>query len=681
MQIGEVFKCQTQDEMAIVRFAVPGDKVNTWTKAAIDDLARVISVLEEKNSLQGVIFISDKATGFHSGADLNFLARQEKELKQIMQVIDNIQHLFLRLENLGLPTLAAIDGPCLGGGYEFALAMTARLATDSARTVIGLPECTIGIFPGGGGTQRLPRLIGDQAIDLIVLGQVVSAARALELGMVDRLVVGKDNLLERAKEFLQEILTGKTPLKRPHHDFSRLDDLIEKAKEKSLQANRGRLLPAPRLALKAIEEGLTLPLQEGLEVEEKYFGQVIATPEAWGGINAFFLKVYSGNSAKMLPPGFSPKPLKKLAVLGLGMMGRGIAIEIVRKMQVPVVVKDFPEAIEAGEKFIRTVFEDMAKRSQLDAPVDYLLGLIKPVSEWTEDFRDVDLVIEAVFEDPAAKAGAYKELSTLVPDDCLIASNTSSIPITRLAENIINPERFGGAHFFSPVWRMELLEIIRGAKTSTETINNLLHFSAAIKKRPVVCNDHPGFVVNAMLFPYFLKSIEFLEEGVSIEKIDKAMVDFGFPIGPIKLIDEIGIDTAYSAFTKSLGIKPPTTIENIFRAGRFGRKKAGKGFFLADGSVDPEALPYIFKKDVEKEYSTEEVQELLFLPFVEVGRELLKEKVVADPRAIDIGAIWGVSFPAYKGGPLKWADLTGLSKRLYGLDFYSIQQANEAMSM
>ena len=382
------------------------------------------------------------------------------------------------------------------------------------------------------------------------------------------------------------------------------------------------------------------------------------------------MKTYTDKPAGMIPKGFDPKPLKKIAMLGFGTMGRGIIIDIVRRMQVPVVVKDLPEALEPGMNFVRKILQGMADKGRLKGSVDDLCGLIKPVSEWTEDFKDIDLVIEAVFEDPALKATVYKELCDTVRDDCLLASNTSSIPISDLAKNVKNPGRFCGAHFFSPVWMMQLLEVIRGEETDEDTISNLLNFCAAIRKRPVVCNDYPGFVVNAMLFPYFIKAYEILESGVPIENIDQAMTGFGFPVGPIKLTDEVGIDVIHFVFTKSLGQKAPETIENVVKAGRFGRKKSGKGFFLEDGRVDPEVLPLIPTKGEPEDHTLDEIQRLLFVPFVEVGKELLEKKIVSDPRAIDTGAIWGIGFPADKGGPMKWADLTGLSRDLYGRDFY-----------
>jgi 3-hydroxyacyl-CoA dehydrogenase len=289
------------------------------------------------------------------------------------------------------------------------------------------------------------------------------------------------------------------------------------------------------------------------------------------------------------------------------------------------------------------------------------------VSEYTEAFKEVDIVIEAVFEDIKVKQHVYEELCKTVKEDCVIASNTSSIPITAMSKYVTHPERFGGIHFFSPVWLMQLVEVIRGERTSQETVDNLLNFAALIRKRPIVCRDNAGFVVNALLFPMLIETFRYLEEGNAIEKIDKAMLDFGMPVGPIRLTDEVGIDIPYKIF-KGMGIRQET-LAAVVESGRMGLKKSGKGFFLKDGSVDPEILPMIVKRPP-RELKPEQIQDGLLEEMVKTGKDLLDRKVVDDVRMIDVGMIWGVGFPADKGGPMKWADLTGVSKKLFGTNFY-----------
>jgi 3-hydroxyacyl-CoA dehydrogenase len=288
-------------------------------------------------------------------------------------------------------------------------------------------------------------------------------------------------------------------------------------------------------------------------------------------------------------------------------------------------------------------------------------------SEYTEDFKDVDLVIEAVFEDIKVKEQVYGEICEVVRDDCIIASNTSSIPLDAMAPYVTHPERFGGVHFFSPVWLMQLVEIISGEKTARGTADNLVNFAAAIRKRPIVCKDNPGFVVNAVLFPYFMDALEFLEAGNSVQDIDRAFMAFGMPVGPIRLIDEVGIDIAYNVVRgKNLD---QDTLKNVVGAGRLGLKKSGKGFFLQDGAVDPAVLPLIALKE-KRALTAEEMQMKVLADMVGVGKDLLDRGIVDDPRMIDIGMIWGTGFPPDRGGPMKWADLIGLSEKLFGKTCY-----------
>jgi 3-hydroxyacyl-CoA dehydrogenase/enoyl-CoA hydratase/3-hydroxybutyryl-CoA epimerase len=585
----------------------------------------------------------------------------------VRKMLDLFHGSFARLNALAFPAIAAIHGHCLGGGLEFALACTARIAKEGKSTLIGLPECNVGLFPGGGGTQRLPRLIGYPALEMILKGTMMPAAKAYEAGIVDRLVPADGDLLTEAKKLVLEINAGTANLKRPTHDFSQIDAIAEMAGQGILKATKGRYIPGPTLALKSIHEGLKVSLEEGLALEKANFVEVVLTNQAKGSINTFFIKGMTDKPKAMMTKGFQPKPLNRAVVLGFGTMGRGIAIDILRNTQIPVLVKDIPEALEPGKAFVRKILDGMAEKKRLKEPVDSIMGRLTAVSEYTDAFKAVDIVIEAVFEDIKVKEQVYEELCKAVKDDCIIASNTSSIPITTMAKYVTNPERFGGIHFFSPVWLMQLVEVIKGEQTSQDTIDNLLNFSAVIRKRPIVCRDNAGFVVNALLFPMVLETFRNLEEGNAIEKIDKAMLAFGMPVGPIRLTDEVGIDIPYKIF-KGMGVRQET-LANVVEAGRLGLKKSGKGFFLKDGSVDPEVLPLIGKREP-RDLTPEQIQEGLIQAMVKTGKDLLDRKVVDDVRMIDVGMIWGVGFPADKGGPMKWADLTGLSKQLFGKNFY-----------
>lgn len=665
MSVNKSFVMKREGDLGIVTIDVPGQPMNTWTEKAIEDFLALLQELEQSSDLKGVVFVSAKKGNFHAGADLKMLNTMTDE-EQTAKALDLFHAAFKRLSSLAFPTVAAIDGHCLGGGMEFALACTARVAKDSRDTKLGLPECSLGIFPGGGGTQRLPRLIGIPAIELILRGTVMPVAKALELGIVDKLVPADGDLLQESVSFANGISAQPGILNRPGHDFSQIDLISEMARKEVLKATKGREIPGPMLAVDSIRDGLKTSLEEGLDIEKRNFVKAVLSPEAKGSIHTFFLKTMSDKPRSLVSKGFNPKPMDTVAILGFGTMGRGIAIDILRNTNKNVVVKDLAEALEPGKTFVKKILDGMAEKNKLKGSVDDMMARLTMVTEY-QDLKDADLVIEAVFEDIAVKKEVYEELCTTVRDDCIIASNTSSIPLDKMSPFVTNPARFAGLHFFSPVWMMQLVEIVRGQATSQDAVDNLLGFVADIRKRPVVCRDNPGFVVNAVLFPYFQSAIEFLENGNTIEEVDKAFVKFGMPIGPIRLTDEVGIDVCYKVMV-GRG-QAQQTLKNLVSAGRLGVKKSGKGFFLLDGSVDPDVVPLIAKQGDQK-VSAEDMQLRVLRDMVTVAKDLLDRGVVEDPRMVDMGMIWATGFPAEKGGPLKWADLTGLSEKLFGKQFY-----------
>jgi len=662
----QIFSLKKEGNVGIVTFNVFGDAMNTWTEAAVVSFRELLVEIKKGKGLSGAIIISGKPDNFCAGANLKMVADMTSA-DEVRQLLNTLHDSFNSWNDLKIPTVAAINGVCAGGGLELALVCTARISTDAKSSLIGLPECNVGLFPGGGGTQRLPRLIGYPAVELILKGSLIPAIKAHELGIIDRLAPAGGNLLDAAKAFLQEIITGKADLKRPVQDFSQIDAVADMARTGVLKMTKGRELPGPMLAIKSMQEGLKASLLEGLEIEKKYFIQTALSPEAKGSINTFFIKTMTDKPKGMMTKGFTPKPIRKIAVLGFGTMGRGIIIDVLRHMQIPVIVKDFPETFEAGKAFIRKILDGMAEKKRLTAPVDQLMARLTTTADYGAEFKDVDLVVEAVFEDIKVKEQTYQQLCQAIRDDCLIASNTSSLLVTAMSRFVTHPERFGGTHFFSPVWLMQLVEIVQAEATSRETVDNLLNFSAAIRKRPIVCRDNPGFVVNALLMPYFLGVLNYLEAGNSIEKIDSAMLGFGMPVGPIRLIDEVGIDIPYKVLV-GMGVKQDT-LNQVVASGRLGLKKSGKGFFLKDGTVDPEVLKLIAHK-APQAATVGEIQTGVLTAMVKVGKDLLERHIVEDPRMIDVGMIWGTGFPADKGGPMKWADITGLSHKLYGKNFY-----------
>jgi len=663
----KIFDLKKEGDIGVVTIDVQGRPMNTWTEEAIKSFLSLLEDLEKATDLKGVVFISAKQGNFHAGADLNMLNRMTSK-EDTAKALDIFHAAFKRLEALSFPTLAAIEGHCLGGGMEFALACTARIASDSRSTQMGLPECSLGIFPGGGGTQRLPRLIGMTAIEPILRGTILPSMEAYKMGVVDRLVPEDQDLLTEAKRFMSEIISGESVLNRPKHDFSQMDAVADMARQGVLKVTKGREIPGPMLAIKSMQEGLKVSLEQGLEIEKNNFVEAVLSNQAKGSIHTFFLKTMSDKPRSLMTKGFEPAPIRKVAILGFGTMGRGIAIDVLRGTQIPVVVKDVPQALEPGKAFVKKILDGMAEKKKLKAPVDDLMNRLIVTPDYGEQFKGVDLVIEAVFEDIKVKEQVYGEICGAVSRECTIATNTSSIPMDSMSQFVTGPERFAGLHFFSPVWMMQLVEIVRGVKTAQATVDNLLSFVAGIRKRPVLCRDNPGFVVNAVLFPYFMSSMHFLEAGNTIEEIDQAFIKFGMPVGPIRLTDEVGIDVCFNVL-KGRG-RRQDTLKNLVEAGRLGLKKSGKGFFLKDGTVDPEVLPLISLKE-ERKATAEEMQSRVLTEMITVGKDLLDRGIVDDPRMIDLGMIWGTGFPADRGGPLKWADLTGLSKELFGKPFYS----------
>ncbi|SHI90350.1 3-hydroxyacyl-CoA dehydrogenase / enoyl-CoA hydratase / 3-hydroxybutyryl-CoA epimerase [Dethiosulfatibacter aminovorans DSM 17477] len=666
----KMFSYVLDGEIAVITFDEVGNKMNTWSNEAFDSFTEVIEevkALADKKEIKGAVIISGKPYTFLAGADLNVLVQATESRETCKNDISSMHEIFNALADVSVPTLAAINGHCLGGGLEFALACDARIAKKSKTTVLGLPEIGVGVFPAGGGTSRLLRLIGTPAIDLVLKSKNLGADEALKLGVVDKCVEEDADLLDEAKTFLNEICDKKVVLNRVEHDFSNIDEVVEEARKGVMKKARGRLLPAPKGYLQVVQEGANLPLEESLELEKKQYVDVATSNETKGSINTFMLTSFGADAKKFITKGYEPRTIKKAAVLGFGTMGRGIVIDVINRANIPVVVKDRAEAFEPGMAFVEKILTGMHKKGRLKGEVADYMNLIIPVTEYTDDFKDVDIVVEAVFEDIKVKEQVYSELCEVISDDCILASNTSYLSVDELANMVKNPERFVGMHFFSPVWLMKLIEVIKSNQTSQNIVDDTLGFVATLRKRPVICNDGPGFVVNAVLDPFMSGGITYLDEGNRIETIDTAMVKFGNAVGPIRLMDEVGIDVSHHIFTsRNLGFK---TVENMYNAGRYGLKKNGKGFYKVDGTPDEEVYELVDKKE-EVIRTEEEIAMEILTNQVKEGKRILDANIVDDVRMIDMGMIFGTGYPTDKGGPMKWSDIIGLSEKLYGEKFY-----------
>lgn len=663
----------------------PGSRANTLGQAVLADFEHVLSDLEARKDLAGLVLASAKPGMFIAGADLNELGSAAADPAQTRKTVQRGHDIIARFEKLPYPTVAAIDGACMGGGLEVALGFDYRVAGSHPKTEIGLPEVKVGLFPGWGGTQRLPRLIGPAlAAELICAGETVPAQKARSLGIVFD-VVPSEKLMEESIRLLawsrqtQDWTAVRRRKQQPvglseeQHSF-----MFAVARAQVLAKTKGQL-PAPLAALQAIAMGCNLPLEEAIKVETELFVPLVGSPISRNLIAVFFMTQKLQKDPGVTDPSLTPRPVERVGVLGAGIMGAGIAGAHVRR-GIPVLMLDSePRAIEKGVAAIAKVMQTRIEIGRM-TQTEMLKSLALLNTTGTLALMaDRDVVIEAVVENEAVKTQLYLNLQPILKKDAILASNTSTISITRMAKFTDRPERFAGMHFFNPVDRMQLVEVIRGEKTSDETVVTLVALAKRIGKSPIVVRDCPGFLVNRILFPYLNESLVLLEEGAEPRAIDKAAVDFGMPMGPITLNDLVGLDTSLyagrvvnQAFADRA--KSSRILDELVSAGRLGQK-SGAGFYsYARGSrgVDDPALADFLKRSRTGTGSIgqEEITDRLFLPMLVEASLVLAAGIVRQPADVDMGLILGIGFPAFRGGLLHWADSLGLPKVLEKLKAY-----------
>ncbi|HZG42713.1 MAG TPA: 3-hydroxyacyl-CoA dehydrogenase NAD-binding domain-containing protein, partial [Longimicrobium sp.] len=589
------------------------------------------------------------------------------------------QEMLNRLERLDIPVVAAIDGAALGGGLETALACTYRIATDSPKTRLGLPEVQLGIIPGAGGTQRLPRLIGLRAaLDLMLTGKQLDGRRAMKTGVVDE-VVPAPVLLDVASRVALELAdrTRQPRAGRATGSPERLENLLpmrrlifSKARQGVMDKTRG-LYPAPLRLLRVVERGIDKPIEQGFALEAQAFGELAVTPEARSLVHVFFTSTAAKND-----PGLGsqarPKHVDQIAVVGAGFMGAGIAAASAES-GIRVRLKDVKH--EAAAKGLKTARQSLKKRAERKRmkkfEITKLLDRVQPTTEYT-GFAASDLIVEAVFEDLELKHRVIREIEAATREGIVLGSNTSTIPIARLAEAASRPDHVIGLHFFSPVEKMPLVEIITHAGTADWVTATAHAYAKKIGKTPIVVNDAPGFYVNRILSPYMAETALLLQEGVRMEEMDEAMTEWGFPVGPVTLYDEVGLDVAQkagrimaAAFASRM--TPSDLIDRMVADGRLGRKNA-KGFYRYDGDGKkggPDESAYaVFGGPPRKTMPAEEIQERLGLAMVNEAVRTLEEGVLRSARDGDVGAVFGIGFPPFRGGPFWYVDTTGAAEVL-----------------
>jgi len=666
---------------------IPGKKVNTLSQAVMAELAEVVDSLESMTDVPGLVFRSGKAGQFIAGADLNELAAlMWSSREDVAQKMESGHALFDRISRLPFPTVAAIDGHCMGGGTELILSMDQRVAANNRSTRIALPEVKVGLIPGWGGTQRMPRLIGLQhAIEMICSGDPLPARRAAELGLVFD-AVAEDQLLDVAIQRIQEARQQDSWRAR-RETFSQPLGLSEDQARFAFVCAEGQVrgktkghYPAPLAALKAMREGLNLPLDEGLRVEREVALEVTGSEISSNLIGVFFMNNELARDRGVESASVEAVPVDRVGVLGAGLMGSGIATAHARAGISSGMVDVDDQRLKDGVQRAAQVVQSRIQIGRATpGDLQSLLSLLN-TSTSQRLFADCDVVVEAITENEQLKTDMYRQIAPDLKPGAILASNTSTISITRMAEAAPDPQRFAGLHFFFPVDRMQLVEVIRGEQTSDETVVTLVELARRIKKVPIVCNDCPGFLVNRILLPYMNEALLLLNAGATLDQVDKAATRFGMPVGPIALHDMVGLDTAYYAgqvmlagFSDRAVMTP--LLGELVEAGRLG-KKSGAGFRKFTGrksrpADDPDLLPYLeAHRTDQRELTSEEIIDRLMLPMLLEATRVLEDNIVREPAHVDMGLILGIGFPAFRGGLLRWCDNLGPANVLKKVEQY-----------
>jgi 3-hydroxyacyl-CoA dehydrogenase/enoyl-CoA hydratase/3-hydroxybutyryl-CoA epimerase len=682
-----------------VVFDLPGEKVNKLSRRVMEEFDHLIPEVEAKvaaGEIGALVLFSGKAGNFVAGADID-LIRSAKSAEEAESMSRLGQKLLDRWEDLKVPTVAAVHGTALGGGCEMTLACTATVASNDSATKIGLPEVMLGFVPGMGGCVRLPRKVGlATALEMILTGKQLNGERAAKAGLVEA-CLPKENFEENALRWvtsnLKSLQSGKRLAKEPKlggvggaagtvlekTPFGRAF-MLKKAREGVVSKTKGQY-PAPLEAIEVLTatSGGYGPRLRGsdrdqaMQREAKAFGRLAVTDVSRNLVGLFFLtesvKKSKGVGEQL---GDVAATVDFAAVLGAGVMGGGIA-QLLAEKDITVRMKDLtPQALAAGMTTAIRIFDKQVKRKRI-TPRQKLqkVNHIAPILDYS-GFGGVDLVIEAVIEKMDIKKAVFQELETKISDDCVVASNTSSLSISEMQKAFKKPERFAGMHFFNPVAKMPLIEVIRGEKSDDRAVSTVYQFSKRIGKTPIVVKDSPGFLVNRLLMPYLNEATYMLSEGAPIDELDRAMEKFGMPMGPMELIDEVGVDVGEKvahilndAFGERMAPAPGQG--KVVAAGRLGKKNS-KGLYVYEGKdgrekrLDPEIYKIIGIDPAPGIIGEETVIERCVLPMINEAARCLEEGVVQSAAEVDLGMIMGTGFPPFRGGLLRYADTLGAQR-------------------
>lgn len=680
------------DNVGVVTIDVPNETMNVLKVEFAEQINDIMQQVKENKQLKGLVLISGKTNSFVAGADVSMLdsCTSAEEAEEIGRTG---QEMFTDLESLSIPVVAAIHGPALGGGLELAMACHKRVCTDASSTVLGLPEVQLGLLPGSGGTQRLPKLVGLQkSLDMMLTGKQLRAKQALKAGLVDE-VVAPSILLESAVALA---LKGKRSTKEPKLNLmgKALEKtgpgrkiLFDQALKQLLKKTQGNY-PAPEKILEVIQTGVEQGTKIGLALEARYFGQLCMTPESKALRSLFFATTEMKKETSV--DGVEPTKVKKAGVLGGGLMGGGISFVTATKAGVPTRIKDINHnGISAALKYTYDLLNKKVKRRFMrNSEMQKQMSLLSGGLDFT-GFSEADIVVEAVFEDLALKQSMVADVETHCKEHTIFASNTSSLPIGQIAEKAQRPENVIGLHYFSPVDKMPLVEVIAHEKTSAQTIATTVEFAKKQGKTPIVVKDGAGFYVNRILALYMNEAANILLEGETIEAMDKALVKFGFPVGPITLLDEVGIDVGAKIspiLEKELGerFKAPSAFDSLLADDRKGKKNK-KGFYVygkkapawqvwaKKGKQVDESVYRTLSLTPANKFNAEEISYRCVAQMLNEAARCLDEGIIASARDGDIGAIFGIGFPPFLGGPFKYMDSIGIAELVSQLKSYQLR--------
>ncbi|MFS8114851.1 3-hydroxyacyl-CoA dehydrogenase NAD-binding domain-containing protein [Rhizobium jaguaris] len=677
------------DGIALVTWDMPGKSMNVFTVEVMDELNAIIDATVADKAIKGVVITSGKSS-FSGGADLSMIKSmfsfyQDEKAKdpataaqKLFDLVGRMTGLFRKLETCGKPWVSAINGTCMGGAFEMSLACHGRVASDAKSVKIALPEVKVGIFPGAGGTQRVSRLTDAQsALQMMTTGQSLTAARAKAMNLVHQ-VVEPDQLIPAAKQMIEDGLKPVAPwdergFKVPGGGiWTPAAAQLWPAAPAILRRETSGNYPAALAILKCVYEGLQVPFDTGLKIEQRYFTQVLQTTEAYSMIRSLFVSMQELGKGARRPAGQPKTELKKVGVVGAGFMGASIAY-VTAAAGIPVTLTDRDiEAATKGKSVGESLVKDSIGKGRFTQEEGAaLLSRITPSADYA-DLKDADLVIEAVFEDRDVKKAVIEAVEAVLPAGAVFASNTSTLPISGLAKHSKRPADFIGIHFFSPVEKMMLTEVILGKETGDRALAVALDYVAAIKKTPIVVNDTRGFFVNRCVLRYMSEAYDMLIEGVPAAMIENAAKMAGMPVGPLALNDEVAIDLSLNilkAAVADLGDKAVDGrhMELITRLvegeGRFGRKNS-KGFYdyppkPAKKSLWP-GLKDLYPQKKAGEIDVNILKQRFLVTIALEAARTMEEGIVADPREADVGSILGFGFAPYTGGALSYIDGMGV---------------------